>query len=189
MSTVYLHHSFLHFPIALFILAGILAAFSLFRPSRFISDAVLLLLGAGLLTGLVAGISGLLSAGHLIEEGEATASVVAGHRNAALLALLFALASFLGLWRVRVKDTGKNSSMIVVNVLAILAAILITVAGDRGGRMIHPSVTPFEKKHTHAQSAELGDPHAEMDADHHAGETSDHEMEPEHGEEEHTHDH
>lgn len=169
MSTVFLHHALLHFPIGLLVGAGIIALYSFVRPSRFILKTIILFLAFGLVVGLLAGVAGLLSADHLIEEGQVTASQMAGHRNAALVGLLFAGIGLVVLWGGLKKDSMRQS-LVIGGIAVILSAILMVITSDWGGRMIHPTITPFAKEHSHEASM----PHSASEHGHSQSDTIDH---------------
>lgn len=175
MSSVYLHHALLHFPVALIALAGLLFLLGLAKRLKGLNEPAYTLLQLGVLFGILAAIPGLLSAGHIIEDGVDSA-VVAGHRNAALLAVLVAGISLLILFLVRKERMAARFNW-VGKLLAVFAALLILLAADRGGRMIHPSIRPFATEHEHEEigsghshsGGETVGHHGEMGEAHHAG--------------------
>ncbi|GBE29353.1 hypothetical protein BMS3Bbin04_00365 [bacterium BMS3Bbin04] len=169
MSTVFLHHAFLHFPIGLLVGAGIIALYSFIRPSHLINKTLIIFLVFGLVSGILAGVAGLLSADHLIGEGQVTVSQMAGHRNVALFGLLFAAIGLVLFWVAKKKEQTRLPS-ILGGIAVILSAALMVVASDWGGRMIHQTVTPFAKEHSHESSM----PHSESENGHHQDNESDH---------------
>lgn len=156
MTAPWFHHVFLHFPIVLFIIGGLFAVFILFKPTPRLHNALLLLFGFGVLLGLAATIAGLLSADHLIEEGVAEARVN-GHRNAAIITMVLGAISLV-LLSLRGAREKRGAFRIIGLLFAIATAAMVTVTGDRGGRLLHPSLGPFTEVegHTHETSGEHG---------------------------------
>lgn len=158
MSTVYLHHTFLHFPIGLFTLAGILALVGLWKPTPFLNKAVLFLLASGLFFGLVSLVTGLLSADHFIDENLVDPDLVSLHRNYGIISNIIALIAMVVFFiSRRKKGRDRMKFQVTIKVLAVITAVLIGVAGHLGGSMVHPSLKPFQKEHVHEGAMENHD--------------------------------
>lgn len=148
MSSVYLHHIFIHFPIGLIVASGLIAMVSFLKRSSTLDWVVTIILALGVSFGIAAAITGLLSADHLIEEGQATVGQVSAHRNAAILSLVLALMGVVSLI-FHLRNSTRGWLRTIGLILAILAGIAVTFAGDRGGKMIHPSLGLFSTEHSH----------------------------------------
>lgn len=160
----YLHHTLIHFPVALSLVAALCALVALVRPDAFWVDAQRRLTYATALAASISATTGLLSAGHVIEGGVPEATV-ALHRNIALagtgLVVLAALVGFIGYRRDSV-GLARASQLGV-----LVAAAAIGGGAHLGGDMLHPGMAPWSNKpHSHGTAAPHGHGGAEPADDH-----------------------
>ena len=161
----YLHHVVIHFPVALSLIGALATLIAWFRRDAFWTDAQRRLAYVTALAAIVAIMTGLLSAAHLLEDGAVADAVVLFHRNIALggtgLAVLTALVAFVG-------HRQSSAGLALASQLGTLvAAAVIGGAAHFGGDMLHPGMAPWsDKPHSHGVAAPHGHGGAEPDGDH-----------------------
>ncbi len=155
----YLHHIFLHFPIALSAAAALFAIFGWVpRGGAQWQAASRLTTYLAAATAALAIASGLASAAHFIDEGGAP-SQVALHRNLALTAGTLLLLGAALVWR-GTRAPGSFAARASA-VLTVVAAAGVSIAAHFGGEMLHPGLAPWSHQpHHHG-------PGAADDTDHH----------------------
>jgi uncharacterized membrane protein len=164
----YVHHLAIHFPIALASLAAALAMYAWVRKATEWERVAAIVAQLGALSAVVAAVTGLLSASHIIEGGVAPA-VVELHRNVALagtgLLILAALASYVAARSAkRAESEGRSGSPArLAGVLMLIAATAVGAGAHLGGEMLHPGMAPWSNKpHSHGMPGMpgmTGDPH------------------------------
>lgn len=136
----YLHHLLVHFPVAFSLAAAIGALLAMRAEERWGwlgRIAAIAAVAAAVLTA----VTGLLSAGHVIEMG-GDAGQIARHRNLALGATGLLAVSVL------VMRFSKRRALGVTS--AVIAAAAVGVAAHFGGDMLHPGLAPWsEAPHHH----------------------------------------
>ncbi len=156
----YLHHIFLHFPVALGLAATIPAFLAIIRPDSDARRHAAALLVLAALFAVPTAITGLLSTEH-------AGAVLVAHRNAALLALFLYIPA--GLWAALLLwgKQGRAASPTALFLIALLPALAVGYAAHLGGKMVHPglSLRSKQKPHTHGpadgESGEAGEHHEE----------------------------
>jgi uncharacterized membrane protein len=91
------HHVLLHFPVALSVLAAALHCVAAWRDDHVLRRFARFVVYLAALGAVIAVVTGLVSAGHVVEQG-GDATAVVRHRNAALLAGALLLASGAASW-------------------------------------------------------------------------------------------
>lgn len=165
----YAHHLFLHFPIALGMVAALFAALAWARPdprwTTMARSLAYLTLGAA----VAAATTGLLSADHLLEDG-ADASKIELHRNLALAGVgAWAVAVALT-WRASraqaIAESGKSAASDKMAYAAtVLAAGVVGLGAHFGGELVHPGMAPWSTEaHSHGMGmSEHDELHASSD--------------------------
>ena len=176
MNATWIHHTILHFPIALLTtaaLAHVLALVHRWHGWR-ITGGVALLLGTA--AAIVAVISGVLAQERALAGG-IPAAVINLHLTAAIIASSLAVATVV-VWiafaaRRRLSVTGPAA---LVAALTVVAAGAVAVAGHFGGSMLHPGIAPLPEVRELAgvaspaqaaradTGAELAEPEIDVDA-------------------------
>lgn len=120
----YAHHLLLHFPIALGVVAALFAALAWARPDPRWTAMARALVYLTLGSAVAAATTGLLSAGHLLEEG-ADASNIELHRNLALAGVgAWAVAVALTWRAARAQATAASGTSAASDKLAYAATVL-----------------------------------------------------------------
>jgi uncharacterized membrane protein len=130
----YLHHVLIHFPIAFGLAAAVCSVMALRSDERWWWGERLAANAAAALA-LTAVVSGLLSAGHVIEMGGDPAQI-ATHRNVGLGATGLMLAAVVARW------LGPKRRLLAV-IVSVLAVAATAVAAHLGGDMLHPGLAPW----------------------------------------------
>jgi uncharacterized membrane protein len=164
----YIHHLATHFPIALASLAAALSIYAWVRKSTEWERVAAIIAQLGALSALVAAVTGLLSASHIIEGGVAPA-IVELHRNVALagtgLLIVAAIASYVAVRASkRAESEGRSGSPArLAGALMLIAATAVGAGAHFGGEMLHPGMAPWSNKpHSHGMPGMpgmTGDPH------------------------------
>ena len=150
----YAHHLLLHFPIALGMVAALFAALAWARPDPRWTAMARALVYLTLGSAVAAATTGLLSAGHLLEEG-ADASNIELHRNLALAGVgAWAVAVALTWRAARAQATAASGTSAASDKLAyaatVLAAGVVGLGAHFGGELVHPGMAPWSKEpHSH----------------------------------------
>ncbi len=163
-----IHPSIVHFPIALLLSAVALDIYARARGSAGAGRAAVGLFVAGVLTGLVTGLAGVLAfytapSAHT----EAAHDRVIWHLGLALASVvLFAVVAFVR-WRGR-RELPSTGALLA----GVVAALLLTAAGYLGGHIVYhggmgidPNILAPELKQHHHEGGERPHP----GGDHHEG--------------------
>lgn len=165
----WLHHLFLHFPIALSAAAALFVVIGWVRrrdESWQAASRLTAYLSAG--SGVLAIATGLASAAHFVEGG-GDAAQVAFHRNLALAAGALLLLAAALTWR------GTRAPQALAaragSVVTLVVAAAVSLASHFGGEMLHPGLAPWaEGPHHHGPVAGGGmDMHDDGEAPHGPG--------------------
>lgn len=129
-----LHPFFVHFPIALFVVAGALSAYNVFRKSPHYDTFTLLLLGIGLIFAVGAIITGEIDQESL-DRTTALGDVLALHENLGF----FTVASFFGLFawllmRRRIMDARERYFQVAAYAVAI---VIMFYGAYLGGELVY----------------------------------------------------
>lgn len=158
----WLHHLFIHFPVAISALALGVALLALIRPATSTRQWVRGLVYITLLGAVLAVTTGLLSTEHFVMDGGDGLQVHA-HRNSALLALALVSVTAVVAWLTRLSPSRISDAGLAI--LLLLTATAAGMTAHRGGAMLHEGLGPpwgdAGSKHHHHHGAE---PHADTGA-------------------------
>lgn len=151
----WLHHVFLHFPIALSAAAALFIVISWVRrrdESWQAASRLMTYLAAA--AGVLTITTGLASAAHFVDDG-GDAGRVSVHRSLALTASALLLLAAALRWRgARAHQSGVAC---VGSAVTLVAAAAVSLAAHFGGELLHPGLAPWAKApHRHGQGARRG---------------------------------
>jgi len=165
----WLHHLFLHFPIALSAAAALFVLIGWVRRGDESWQAASRLTAyLAAVTGVLAIATGLASAVHFVEGGGEGAQVER-HRNLALTAGAMLLLGATLTWR-GTRAPGSFAAR-AGSVVTLVVAAAVSLAAHFGGEMLHPGLAPWaEAPHSHAPGAmPSADMHDDREAPHAPG--------------------
>lgn len=156
----WLHHVLNHLPIAFSALAATLLVIAWARPGETLAVASRGVVHLAAASAVVTSVTGLLSAGHVVETGVDPASVDL-HRIVALGGTLLAVIASGLIW-IGAKQGRRGAAAPLIakiararSLMAILAAGAIGIAGHFGGDMLHPGLAPWSSEpHHHGPAGE-----------------------------------
>lgn len=144
METIPLHPAIVHFPIAIFVIIGLLGIISIFTETVFLKKTIFWLYILGILSALAAIISGLLAEESLVHN-EAIHELLEKHETNAFIISGFFLILFVWYW-IRKKIERKVEYIIWV-LLIIVGTGFLAYQNYLGGEMVYghgAAVKPME---------------------------------------------
>lgn len=142
----WLHHTVIHIVIGLSVFAPLLAIWRSRGDGAWTPDMRAASYAAAVAAMFAVG-TGLASASHVVTSG-LDASRVELHRNAAIPAAILVVATAVLAGRNARRSTPRADR--VTTLLAILAAVMVSMAAHLGGDMLHPGLAPWShERHMH----------------------------------------
>lgn len=145
MSSLPLHPAIVHFPIAIFVIIGILGIISIFTHREFLKNMILWLFIFGIVFTVAAIITGLIEEDSLVHN-DAIHELLEKHETNAYVAAAFFVVMFI--WFIFRKKINRKAEYIIWVILLMAGTGLLGYQNYLGGKMVYgqgAAVRPMEK--------------------------------------------
>ncbi len=145
MSMDHIHPAIVHFPVSIFVIAGILGIISLFKEEIFLKRMIFWLFCFGIVFAAGAIASGLYEEEHIVHN-EAIHEIMEKHETNAFIVAGFYLLLFIWFWlRKRIENKTEYTIWVI---LVVAGCGLLAYQNDLGGKMVYnegAAVKPMEQ--------------------------------------------